>query len=129
CYTDYQLNFLKLADMPAPRLENYLTKYPLEQLIDTILFRKFNKPEANDLIATFEQIRKLGLSNNNILRWLPEFGSALAADHLTSHNDENLYLKIFKNDKNWYKGASNRFVEETGKNWFHKKMMQIKIML
>lgn len=129
CYSDYQLNFLKLADMPAPRLENYLTKHPLEQLIDTILFRKFIKPEANDLIAIFEQIRKLGLSNNNILRWLPEFGSALAADHLTSHNDENLYLKIFKNDKNWYKGASNRFVEETGKNWFHKKMMQIKIML
>lgn len=129
CYSNYQLNFMKLADMPVPSLEKYLIRYPQQRLIDTVMHRKFATAQANELVTLFEFLRSQQTDARPLQHWLTELGNRLAADCLANQNDKKLYINQFRNDKEWYKPASERFIGNVGKNWIHRQWLQLLLLI
>lgn len=129
--TNYDRNFLKLADMPAPRLETYLTKHPLPELIEVVMQRMFYKTSTSQLIALFETLRQQNIPPSQLNQWLPELGNLMAADYHQAGEGRRSdpYLAVFKVDREWYQGASERYINNVADNWFERKWLKIKLMI
>lgn len=131
CESDYRRNFMKLADMPAPRLETYLMRFPSMHLIDTVMQRMIYKSSANELITVFEGLRSKGISSQQLSRWLSELGNVMAAEYHQKAKTAKpgTYLNVFRNDTKWYKPAAERFIDNIAENWFQRKWLRISLFL
>ncbi|HAQ64323.1 MAG TPA: hypothetical protein DCR43_00460 [Bacteroidales bacterium] len=131
CRSDYERNFMKLVDMPAPRLEIYLLQYPTAPLIDIVMERNLYKTSTNDLIALFESLRQKNIPSDLLKNWLPELGNVMASDYHQAGKEKTKesYLSVFKIDRIWYKPSSVRFIDDVARNWFERKWMQLGMIL
>lgn len=130
CRTDYERNFMKLIDMPAPRLENYLLQYPSPTLIDIVMERSLYKISTSELIAIFESMRKHNVPADLLKNWLPELGNVMASDYHQAGKDAKTgsYFSVFKTDRVWYKPSTVRFINNVSRSWFERKWMQLGMM-